>query len=169
MTIFNQKNLIQLTIFINLVIVDKKLDLQPLKLHPFYLPYKKYILQIDENKKEILQKGRNFLDKCLRAHSNKTYKYIKQPKITAIIPLYNCEGTIESALHSIQYQNISEIEILLINDFSKDNTSKILKNFQKKDFRIKVINNHKNMGTLYSRSIGVLISKGEYIYIWFRQ
>ena len=164
MTIFNQKNLIQLTIFINLVIVDKKLDLQPLKLHPFYLPYKKYILQIDENKKEILQKGRNFLDKCLRAHNNKTYKYIKQPKITAIIPLYNCERTIESALHSIQYQNMSEIEILLINDFSKDNTSKILKNSQKKDFRIKVINNHKNMGTLYSRSIGVLISKGEYIF-----
>ena len=122
------------------------------------MPYKKYILQIDENKKEILQKGRNFLDKCLRAHSNKTYKYIKKPKITAIIPLYNCERTIESALHSIQYQNMSEIEILLINDFSKDNTSKILKNFQEKDFRIKVINNHKNMGTLYSRSIGVLIS-----------
>ena len=91
------------------------------------------------------------------------FKYIKQPKITAIIPLYNCERTIESALHSIQYQNMSEIEILLINDFSKDNTSKILKNFQEKDFRIKVINNHKNMGTLYSRSIGVLISKGEYI------
>ena len=71
-------------------------------------------MQIDENKKEILQKGRNFLDKCLRAHNNKTYKYIKQTKITAIIPLYNCERTIESALHSIQYQNMSEIEILLI-------------------------------------------------------
>ena len=95
---------------------------------------------------------------------NKTYKYIKQPKVTAIIPLYNCESTIESALHSIQYQNISEMEILLINDFSKDNTSMILKNYQKKDSRIKIINNHKNMGTLYSRSIAVLISKGEYIF-----
>lgn len=60
MTIFNQKNLIQLTIFINLVIVDKKLDLQPLKLHPFYLPYKKYILQIDENKKKYFKKEEIF-------------------------------------------------------------------------------------------------------------
>ena len=39
----------------------------------------------------------------------------------------------------------------------------LLKNYQKKDSRIKIINNHKNMGTLYSRSIAVLISEGEYI------
>ena len=165
MSIFKQKNLIQLTIFINLVIIDKKLNIYPLKIHPFYLPYKKPILVIDENKTEILRKGRNFLDRCLKFNNrNKTYKYIKQPKATAIIPLYNCESTIESALLSIQYQNMSEIEILLINDFSKDNTSIILKDYQNKDSRIKIINNHKNMGTLYSRSIAVLISKGEYIF-----
>ena len=64
-------------------------------------------------------------------------------------------------LHSVQFQNLSETEILLINDFSEDNTSNIIRNFQKSDFRIKIINNHKNMGTLYSRSIGALISKGE--------
>ena len=124
MSIFKQKNLIQLTIFINLVIVDKKLNIYPLKIHPFYLPYKQPILVIDENKTEILKKGRSYLDRCLMFHNyNKTYKYIKQPKVTAIIPLYNCESTIEYALHSIQYQNISEMEILLINDFSNDNTS----------------------------------------------
>ena len=165
MSIFKQKNLIQLTIFINLVIIDKKLNIYPLKIHPFYLPYKKPILVIDESRTEILRKGRNYLDRCLKFHNhNKTYKYIKKPKATAIIPLYNCESTIESALHSIQFQNMSEIEILLINDFSKDNTSIILKNYQEKDSRIKIINNHKNMGTLYSRSIAVLISKGEYIF-----
>lgn len=41
-------------------VVDKKLDLQPLKLHPFYLPYKKYILQIDENKKKYFKKEEIF-------------------------------------------------------------------------------------------------------------
>ena len=56
MSIFKQKNLIQLTIFINLVIVDKKLNIYPLKIHPFYLPYKQPILVIDENKTEILKK-----------------------------------------------------------------------------------------------------------------
>ena len=67
-------------------------------------------------------------------------------------------------MHSVQYQNFSEIEIILVNDFSTDNTSKIIKDYQKNDHRIKILNNLKNMGTLYSRSIAVLISKGEYIF-----
>ena len=52
----------------------------------------------------------------------------------------------------------------MINDFSKDNTSEIINDKQRKDHRIKIINNHRNMGTLYSRSIGALMAKGEYIF-----
>ena len=89
---------------------------------------------------------------------------IKQPKISVIIPLYNCEKTINQSIYSIQFQNFSHFEIILINDFSKDNTSTIIKDFQQNDKRIKIINNHKNMGTLYSRSIGALKSKGKYIF-----
>ena len=130
------------------------------------MPYKKSILLEDENKRETLIKGRYYLERCLNSSNNQIYnnKYFTNPKATAIIPLYNCEKVIESAIHSIQYQNMSEIEIILINDFSTDNTSNIIKNLQKKDFRIKIMNNHKNMGTLYSRSIAVLISKGKYIF-----
>ena len=40
-----------------------------------------------------------------------------------------------------------------------------MENIQKFDHRIRIVNNHKNMGTLYSRSIGALISRGEYIYL----
>ena len=164
MAFYNIKNFIQLTIFFNLVIIDKKLNLYPSRIHPFYLPYKKPILFINESQIETLKKGRNYLDKCLNFSNNQIYKYINHPKVTIIIPLYNCEKTISSVLHSVQFQNLSETEILLINDFSKDNTSNIIRSFQKNDFRIKIINNHKNMGTLYSRSIGALISKGEYIF-----
>jgi glycosyltransferase involved in cell wall biosynthesis len=57
-----------------------------------------------------------------------------------------------------------EIEILLVNDKSSDDTVSIIKNAQKTDKRIKLINNNKNMGTLYSRSIGVLQAKGKYIF-----
>ena len=59
-----------------------------------------------------------------------------------------------------------DIEIILVNDKSKDDSLKIIKNIQKYDKRIKIslhslikkklINNQKNMGSLYSRSIGVL-------------
>jgi glycosyltransferase involved in cell wall biosynthesis len=96
--------------------------------------------------------------------NNNYINLIGEPKISIIVPLYNCEKTITSSIHSIQYQNMSQIEIILINDFSEDNTSYIIEKIQKDDHRIKIINNQKNRGTLYSRCIGVLVSKGNYIF-----
>ena len=58
---------------------------------------------------------------------------------------------------------MKDIEILLIDDFSRDNTLEILEKLKKEDSRIKIIKNNKRKGTLYSRSIGALISKGKYI------
>ena len=156
--------LIKLTFFLDLIIINRKFFLYKLYLHPFYLPNKRPILSINKTKEETLKKGRQFLDKCLKFQSNYRYKYIKQPKATVIIPLYNCEETIKPAIHSIQYQNLTQLEIILINDYSKDNTYNIIKNIQKYDQRIKIINNNRNMGALYSRSIAALMSKGEYIF-----
>ena len=156
------KPIIKLIFFVNFII----LIIFPFKdnIHPFYLYNKKPILSYNESKKEILIRGRNYLDKCLNLTNNFEYKYIRKPKVSVIIPMYNCEKTIKSTLYSVQNQNLSKIEIILINDFSKDNTSKIVKKSIKEDQRIKVIYNHKNMGTLYSRSIAALIAKGKYIF-----
>jgi len=165
MTFTNIKNLIKLTIFCNLMILDKKLKVYPFYIHPFYFPYNRPILSLNISLKETLLKGKDYLDKCINSSNNISYfKYVGLPKVSIIIPLYNCEKTIESVIHSIQYQNFTQIEINLINDFSNDNTLKIVENIQKFDHRIRIVNNHKNMGTLYSRSIGALISRGEYIF-----
>ena len=56
-----------------------------------------------------------------------------------------------------------DIEIILVNDFSNKETTKIIKELKEKDPRIKIINNKKNMGIFYSRSIGVLEANGKYI------
>ena len=157
MKIINIKNLIRLAFIFDLIMIDKKLYPYKINIHPFYLPNKKPILSIDKYKKKILKKGRKYLDKCLNSSKNHRFKYIKKPKVSVIIPLYNCEATIKSSLNSIQFQNMSKIEILLI-------TSRIIKQAQKYDHRIKFINNNKNMGALYSRSIAALMSKGEYIF-----
>ena len=95
---------------------------------------------------------------------NKNTKvFSANPKISAIIPVYNCENTIKAAVRSIQNQNMAEIEIVLVNDNSKDNTSKIIHELEKEDPRIKILNNQKQMATLYSRNIGILHSNGKYI------
>ena len=88
----------------------------------------------------------------------------KNPKISVIIPIYNCQNSIELSLSSIQNQNMKDFEIILVNDYSNDNSSKIINKLKNIDNRIKIINNQKNMGTLYSRCIGVLNAKGKYIF-----
>jgi len=126
---------------------------------------KNNILFTPQLRKEMFLNGKKYIDKCLNKNNdNKKYKSIVKPIITTIIPVYNCEKTINAAISSIQNQNFTDFEIILINDFSKDNTSEIIEDLKDKDSRIRLVKNKKNMGSLYSRSIGTLISKGEYIF-----
>ena len=134
----------------------------------FLLIYKLFIFKLQNIiKRSKLLKGKKYLDFCIKdnfKHNNleeKNYNY--QIKISVIIPVYNSKNSIEYSIYSIQNQNFKDYEIILINDFSKDNSISIIENLRKEDSRIKIINNNKNMGTLYSRNIGVLTSKGKYI------
>lgn len=111
--------------------------------------------------------GIKYLNRCLNnLLINKKIFVVNNfcPIISIIIPVYNCEKNIEITISSIKNQNNWNFEIILINDFSQDNSSLIINKLQKYDKRIKIINNKKNMGTLYSRSMGVLQSKGNYIF-----
>ena len=94
---------------------------------------------------------------------NGIQKSSKNPKITALIPVYNAEKKIKATIRSIQNQIMSDIEILLVDDCSKDNSIQIIEQLQNEDPRIKVLKSKRNRGTLYTRSIGALNSKGKYI------
>lgn len=118
----------------------------------------------DNDRNKILSKGRKFLDKCLKSDNNNFYEKSDNPIITTIIPSYNCQKTISSSVRSVQYQNCTNIEIIIVDDFSTDKSREIIRNIQLKDKRLVMIENKKNMGTLYSRCIGALLSKGEYIF-----
>jgi glycosyltransferase involved in cell wall biosynthesis len=113
----------------------------------------------------ILLKGRKYLDFCLQGVNKKIFFYFnKKPKISIIIPIYNCQKSINLTIISIQNQIIPDYEIILVNDYSKDNSKQTIENLQKNEPRIIIINNKRNMGTLYSRNIGVLSSRGKYIF-----
>ena len=111
-------------------------------------------------------KARSFLESNIKGKILHKEKFVesKNPKVSGIIPVYNCQDMITRAVRSIQNQNMLNIEIILINDFSTDKTLTVLEKLQKEDPRIKVIKNKKNMGILYSRSIGALSAKGKYIF-----
>ena len=87
----------------------------------------------------------------------------KKPKISIFLPIYNREKFLKRSIKSIQKQTLKDIEIIPVNDNSLDNSLKILKRMAKKDSRIKIVNNKRNRGVLYTRAMGILYSKGEYI------
>ena len=117
-------------------------------------------------KEKKYQEGKKYIDKCINNTyiTNCHHQSYDSPILSIIIPTYNCQDSILFSISSIQNQNICNFEIILINDFSQDNTSKILIKLEENDKRVRIINNKRNMGTLYSRCVGTLISKGEYIF-----
>ena len=91
------------------------------------------------------------------------YKRNSKPKFTVITPVYNKEDYITRVLRSIQNQSYKNIEIIFIDDNSEDNSVKIIKQYQRKDKRIRLITHTKNQGTLITRNDGALSARGEYI------
>ena len=95
---------------------------------------------------------------------NRTFIKSDNPNISVVIPVYNSQNIIKPVIRSIQNQNITNLEIVLVNDFSTDNSKKVIEELQKEDPRIRLLNNKKNMGTFYSRSVGTMAVKGKYIF-----
>jgi glycosyltransferase involved in cell wall biosynthesis len=83
-----------------------------------------------------------------------------KPIVSVIVPAYNAEKTIEKCLDSLLNQTLKNIEIIVINDCSKDNTLKILKKYKNK---IKLLDNKKNLGPAGSRNRGLDAATGDYI------
>lgn len=84
-------------------------------------------------------------------------------KVSIIIPIYNVEKYISECLDSVCNQTLKEIEILCIDDCGKDNSINIVKEYLKKDNRIKIIRHDKNKGLSGARNTGIRNAIGEYI------
>lgn len=85
-----------------------------------------------------------------------------KPMISVIVPVYNVEKYIKKGIESLLAQSYQNIEIILVDDGSPDNSPAILDQYTKKDSRIKVLH-QKNQGVSTARNNGIKISNGEYI------
>lgn len=84
------------------------------------------------------------------------------PKVSIIVPVYNVEKYLPKCIESITNQTLKDIEIILVNDGSTDNSGKLIDEYVVKDKRIKVIHK-KNEGQGSARNVGLDIATGEYI------
>jgi glycosyltransferase involved in cell wall biosynthesis len=76
---------------------------------------------------------------------------------------YNREFYIAEAIESVLEQDFENFELIIVDDFSTDNTVEIVKSYQKKDTRIQVYVNEKNLGDYPNRNRAVSHAKGDYI------
>lgn len=87
------------------------------------------------------------------------------PLVTVFITAYNCEKYIAQALESIINQTYKNIEILVIDDCSSDNTVRIIHQYKEREERLTYIVNEKKMGIPYNRRMGVELARGKYLAI----
>lgn len=88
---------------------------------------------------------------------------MKMDKISIIVSAYNTEQYVSKCLDSLLQQTYSNLEIILIDDGSTDETLKVLKKYEKQDKRIILFSNEKNKGLAYSRNRGLKKASGKYV------
>lgn len=95
--------------------------------------------------------------------NNTSYPDRESIKVSVIIPVYNTEKYLRETLSSIMEQNLSEIEILVVDDGSTDNSYQILKSIASTDKRIHIYK-QENKGQGAARNLGMKYAQGEYVY-----
>lgn len=88
---------------------------------------------------------------------------IKSPRVSVIIPVYNTEAYVEEAVRSIMNQTMKDIQIIIIDDGSTDNSSSIIAEISEGDSRISIYSQN-NCGPSLTRNRGIEYALGEYIY-----
>ena len=126
---------------------------------------------VDNNIYKKRQDQYKYRDFCKLAIKEKLISEIKidkdyKPIISVIIPTYNKQNILLKSIRSIQNQNFKNLEIIIVNDFSDDNSTNVFDYLLKTDLRIRNKKQKKNLGVFKSRLDGILYSRGKYIILF---
>lgn len=84
-------------------------------------------------------------------------------KLSIVIPIHNADAYLERCLNSVVSQTLKDIEIICVDDNSKDKSSEILQSFAKKDDRIRILTLSETSGQSHARNVGISEAQGEFI------
>ena len=117
------------------------------------------------NKNEEIENGKKFFELCMSKEIMNKTKILKKenPLISVVIPLYNTEDKLWASVRSIQNQNITNFEIILVNDASNTKTCEVITKIQEEEPRILLINN-KKIWELYIQDVSEHLNPMENIY-----
>jgi len=86
-----------------------------------------------------------------------------QELVSVILPTYNRAHILSRAIESVLRQSYQNIELIIIDDCSNDNTNEIVNSYLNKDKRLFYIRNERNAGAAYSRNVGIEYSRGIFL------
>jgi glycosyltransferase involved in cell wall biosynthesis len=126
---------------------------------------------IDEKIYQKREDQLNYIDFCKICLEgqliNKTkIEYNNKPIISVIIPSYNKKNFLIKSIRSIQNQNFQNIEIIIVNDASTDNSTSVFNYLLQSDPRVRIFHHMTNMGCWRTRLDGILYSRGDYIILF---
>lgn len=135
----------------------------------FFIRIKTAFKQIQEDKESYEKyldnlniKNKIFFENIIKSSNLEEFE-LHNIKVSVIVPAYNTGKYLPKCLDSIINQTLKEIEIICINDGSRDDSLEIFNEYAGRDRRIKVFS-HENKGLGASRNVGMNLAKGEYLY-----
>ena len=89
-------------------------------------------------------------------------KEVKRPVVSVVVPVYNTEPFLAECLHSLEKQTLTDIQIILVNDGSTDNSGRLLREYAGKDARFVYVE-QENQGLSAARNTGMEHASGHYL------
>ena len=127
----------------------------------------KWCLNIENNGQSIQNLTPSYIPALQKRTVDKLISY-QLPKddnieLSIIIPLYNAENYLSKAIDSLLAENIDDMEIIIIDDFSEDNSLKVANEYAKRYKNIFVLQNFKTKGVSGARNTGIELSRGKIV------
>lgn len=88
---------------------------------------------------------------------------VENPKISIIIPIYNCEPFLGKCLDSVLAQTFPDFEVICVDDCTPDNSVAIVEDYMRKDKRVGLVRHERNLGLGGARNSGIKVARADYI------
>lgn len=88
---------------------------------------------------------------------------VNGPLVSVIMTTHNAEQTVAYAVRSILQQTYRNLELIIVDDCSSDNTLSVLRQLEREDGRIRILRNESNIGTYAAKNRGIEVAEGEFI------
>ena len=103
------------------------------------------------------------VDSIIMLDKSITWKGYFMYSVSCIVPVYNLENRVKKCVESLLLQTLKDIEIILVNDCSTDNSLAVLKKYADENYNVKVLNLPNNLRQGGARNRGLEIASGEYV------